>query len=196
MTIGEETGRRLIGRPFAGDHVARHRPGRAAEADERGLRRQRAFETGDRLEHRRQLLQVERLVEGAEPPFVGERRQPRALAALEADLLSERIGNDEDVREQDRGVEAEAADRLERHLDRLVRIVAELEERAGPGTDRPIFRKVAAGLPHQPERRRPYRFTAKRLQEPRRVRSRFIGQIIKPLEEIFFLYLFSEGLEA
>ena len=39
--------------------------------------------------------------------------------------------DDEDVGEQDRGVEAEAADRLQRHLGGKLRRVAEVEEGAG-----------------------------------------------------------------
>ena len=37
VAIGEETGRRLIGRALSGDHIARHRPGSPAETDEGGL---------------------------------------------------------------------------------------------------------------------------------------------------------------
>ena len=45
-----------------------------------------------------------------------ERRQSRAMAALEGDRLPERVRHDQDVAEQDRRVETEAADRLERRL--------------------------------------------------------------------------------
>ena len=48
---------------------------------------------------------------------VGDRIEPRAFAALERDLLAERVGDDENIGEKDRRVEAETADRLQRRLD-------------------------------------------------------------------------------
>ena len=44
MAIGEEPRRRLVRRAAAGDHVARHRPRRAAEADQRRFLRQVSLE--------------------------------------------------------------------------------------------------------------------------------------------------------
>ena len=35
LAIGKQSRRRLVGRPLAGDHVGRHRPWRAAKADQR-----------------------------------------------------------------------------------------------------------------------------------------------------------------
>ena len=54
MAIGEEPRRRLVRRAAAGDHVARHRPWRAAEADQRCFLRQVSFEAVERFEHRLQ----------------------------------------------------------------------------------------------------------------------------------------------
>ena len=72
--------------------------------------------------------------------------------------------HDEDVREQDRGVEAEAPDRLQRDLGGAARVVAEIEERAGLGAQLAVFREIAAGLAHEPDRRRPDRLAAEHAQ--------------------------------
>ena len=42
--------------------------------------------------------------------------EPGSFALDKSDALTERIGNDQDIGEQDRGIEAVAADRLQRHL--------------------------------------------------------------------------------
>ena len=59
-TVGEEPGRRLIGRSLAGDHVARDGERRAAEADQRRAGRQLGLDPVDRLEDRPQVFEVER----------------------------------------------------------------------------------------------------------------------------------------
>ena len=61
IAVGGEPGGRLVGRALAGDHVARHRPGRAAEAEERGLRR------AGRLSAGRGSRRPERGARGATP---------------------------------------------------------------------------------------------------------------------------------
>ena len=50
-------------------------------------------------------------------------------------------------------VESEAADRLQCDFGRQFRREAEIEEAAGLGAHLAIFRQVAPGLPHHPERR-------------------------------------------
>jgi hypothetical protein len=63
------------------------------------------------------------------------------------------VGNDENVAEQNGGVHAISAQRLQRRLAGEVRRIAELKEVALPFPKGAIFRQVAAGLAHQPERR-------------------------------------------
>ena len=62
-------------------------------------------------------------------------------------------GIDENVGEEDRGVEVKAADRLQRHFRRHGRRVAEIEEALRLGPQRPVFGKIAARLTHQPHGR-------------------------------------------
>ena len=90
----------------------------------------------------------------AEVGGIGQRFELGTFAFLEPDLLAERIGHHEDVGEDDGGIEPEPPHRLQRDLDRLVRRVAEFEERARRRPDGAILRQVAPGLAHQPDRRR------------------------------------------
>jgi hypothetical protein len=57
VAIGDEPGRRLVGRALAGDHVAGDRPGRSAKAEQGRLRRQGALDAAEGFEHRRQALE-------------------------------------------------------------------------------------------------------------------------------------------
>src|SRR5690606_1292758 len=84
---------------------------------------------------------------------LGHALQDRPLALAELHLASERVRHDEDVGEQDRGVHAEPRDRLQGHLRCERGGVAETEKRPRARPHRPIFRQIAAGLAHQPERR-------------------------------------------
>lgn len=52
LAVGKETGRHLIGRAFAGNHIASKRPWRAAKANQRGFGRKGGFDALDRLENR------------------------------------------------------------------------------------------------------------------------------------------------
>ena len=94
--------------------------------------------------------EVDLLAQRIDALGIADRVEPGTLAGLEAHVLAERIGNHQDVGKQDRGVEAEPPDRLQRGFDRGLGVVAELKERAGLSTDRPVFRQVASGLAHQP----------------------------------------------
>src|SRR5262249_58644308 len=82
-----------------------------------------------------------------------DRLEDGPVTFAEADRLPKPVRHDQDVREQDRGIEPEAADRLQADLDGELGIEAEIEKAAGAGPDRPVFRQIAAGLPHQPDRR-------------------------------------------
>src|SRR5262245_19750525 len=61
--------------------------------------------------------------------------------------------NDQDVGEQDRAIEPETADRLQCHYGRQLRRETQIQERAGVAPDLAIFRQIASGLAHHPDRR-------------------------------------------
>ena len=63
------------------------------------------------------------------------------------------MGDDQNVGEQDGGIETEATHRLQRDFSGQFRGEAQIEEAAGLGANLPIFRQIAASLPHHPDRR-------------------------------------------
>ena len=65
-------------------------------------------------------------------------------------MLAHGVGHDQDVREQDRAIEAEALDRLERHLHRSGTVVDEIEKPALLGSQSAVFGQIAPRLPHEP----------------------------------------------
>ena len=92
---------------------------------------------------------------------IGFRRHRIELGPLvldEAHVLAQGMRDDQDVGEHDRGVEAEAADRLQRHLFGKTRRVAEIEKRTRLFAGLAIFGQIASRLPHDPDRQRPDRF--------------------------------------
>ena len=60
--------------------------------------------------------------------------------------------HDEDVTEEDRGIKAEAADRLKRDFARQLRGKAQLEEVWSARTNFAVLGKITAGLAHEPYR--------------------------------------------
>ena len=78
-------------------------------------------------------------------------RDDRAGARDDVDVDPDRGERDHDVAEEDRGVDAVAADRLERDLGDEVRGPARLEHR-GALADLAVLRERAAGLAHEPHR--------------------------------------------
>ena len=153
MPIGHHPRRRLIGRALSGDHIGRDRPRRAAEADQRDLRIERGAHPAQRFIHRLELGEVGLRRQRLDLLRRIQRIEPRAFADLEPDRAAERVGNDQNVGEDDRGVEIEAADRLQRDLGGEFRREAEIEEAAGFGAHLAVFRQIAAGLAHHPDRR-------------------------------------------
>ena len=71
----------------------------------------------------------------------------------------------ENIGKDDGGVEAEAADRLQRHLGREFGIVDEVEKPACLFPHGAIFRQVASGLAHHPEGRSGLPLSRKNLDE-------------------------------
>ncbi len=71
---------------------------------------------------------------------------------------------DHDVAEEDRGVDAVTADRLEGDLADKIRTAGGLHHRDA-GAQRPIFRKRPAGLPHEPDGRMGDRLATTRRDE-------------------------------
>ena len=85
-------------------------------------------------------------------------------ARIEFDLAAHPLEGNHDVGEEDRGVHSQPVQRLERHLASQLGHVADVEEGV-LGADRPVFLQIAAGLTHDPDRRRIHLFPAAGLQK-------------------------------
>ena len=142
----------LIRGATPGYHIGRDGPGRAAEADEA----RPVVEAGPHapygLDDRLQAVRDGGTIDLGEAAAIRDRFEARSFALDEPQLLAESLRDDEDVGEQDRSVEAEAANRLERDLGSKLGIVAQRQEAAGLGPDLAILGQIAPGLTHQPDR--------------------------------------------
>ncbi len=153
MAIGHHPGRRLVRRALARDHVGRHRPRRAAEADQRDVGIELAANAAQRLIHRFEFAEVGLRGQARHLLRRIQRIEPRAFAGLEAHGTAERVGDDENVGKDDRGIEVETADRLQRHFGGVFRREAQIEKAAGLGAQFAILGQITPGLPHHPDRR-------------------------------------------
>ena len=128
VAVRHDPGRREFRRALARDHVARHGPGSAAEAEQGGLGRQTLLHPTDGFEDGCQAVEVDLLAKLAEFGQARDRRQPRPFALGEADRLAQSVGNDKDVAEQDGCIQPEPPDRLKGRLRRHAGRVAEVHE--------------------------------------------------------------------
>ncbi len=183
---------REIAARAAFDHVGRDRPRASGKADERDLARQRRLDAAHGVVDRGEPLRRAEALE----PFGGSARahrlEHRALAVAKRDRLAERMRHHQYVREQDRRIHAEAADRLQRRLGGELGREAEIEEGWGAFPELAIFRQVAPGLAHQPERRHRQSFAGKRPQERFR---RVAPDRLPPLFHLLLLPLLIKNLK-
>ena len=165
MAIGQQPRRRLIRRAAPGDHVSRNRPWCAAKSDQRHRWIEVAPHPAQRLVDRREFRIVCLCCECRNQLRRIERIEPWSFADFKANGAAERVRNHQDVGEDDRGIELEAADRLQRHLGRVVRRETEIEEAAGLGAQLAILRQVTSRLSHHPDRRHALALAAQDLHE-------------------------------
>ena len=154
VSLDQRLGLREVFGAAAFDEVAGERPGRAGEA-EQGLVQAELF-----AQERQGVVDILQSVGGAfelERGDVGRRTQ-RALhgdAAFVAETIpdAEGLGDDQDVGEQDRGIELrEAAEWLQRNLDREVGR-ADHRDEVRLRLEGAVFGQVATGLTHDPDGR-------------------------------------------
>ncbi len=155
--------RDMLRRSPSGNHIGRNRPRRPAKADHRLVAGERFPRQPHSLEDGPKLLgnavRLKRTEVG------GKGRQLRALALLKMHTLPKRVRNNENVGEDDRGIEIKPPHRLQRHLGREFRRKAELKEGTHLLSQLAVFWKVAPGLPHQPDRRRIDRLASENPQQ-------------------------------
>ncbi len=131
LAIGHQPRRRLIGRAAPRHHVGRDRPRRAAEAEQRDVCRECRFHLPHGLVDRREDVIVRRGCKRVELHRIVEWFEPWPFACLEGHGAAERVRHHQNVGEQDCGIEAEAADRLQRRLGGEFGREAEVEEAPG-----------------------------------------------------------------
>jgi hypothetical protein len=137
-------------RRLALDEVARNRERRAREADQRD--RELAHELAHGLGHVWRVGVGFERAEAVEVGLVAERCGDDGTDAR-ADLDAEADGGDgyDDVRVEDRGVDAVPPDRLQRQFGREIRLCDRVEDAAGPAL-RAVLGERPARLPHEPHR--------------------------------------------
>ncbi len=132
------------------DQVGGAGEGSAGESDQRHL--QLPAQQSDSLHDKpRRLVRIGngQPVDGlAAPDLV---RQYRPMSLVELECRSHRLDRDEDVREEDGRVHAEEVHRLQGHLDAEFRSLAQFEK-GHAAAHLLVFREIAAGLAHHPDR--------------------------------------------
>ncbi len=147
------------------DRVRRERERRAGESDERHAAGERLLNLADRFEH---VAERFARLEAPHAREVGLRPQRRldrgTFAADEVERNAHRLERQQQIGKEDRGVHLDAADRLQRHFGGEIGRAAEVEQRIA-FAQRAILAHVAAGLAHEPDRRRVDRLPPAGFQE-------------------------------
>jgi hypothetical protein len=127
--------------------------GAPGEADERRLAVELLAEQAHGLEHVRQpLFRIEH-PQALDAGAIAHRRvNHRPLTLRELERRAHRLERQQDVREEDRRVHPEAQ-RLQRHLDGELGLLANLEQRVLL-PEGAVLGHVAAGLAHEPDGRK------------------------------------------
>ena len=143
-----------VGAAAALDHVAGERPGAAREADQRHAAGEHGANGAHGVGH---VAQLRRRIGRRQPhhgSLVAHRPlEARPFALGEVQPQAHGVGHGEDVGEQDRRIEREALERLQRHLARQLGRLAQGEEAPGARARGVVLGQVAPGLAHQPDRR-------------------------------------------
>ena len=135
------------------DAVAGEREGRSRESDDRNAGVESRAGRAHDVHHEADAVDI---VQFPHPGHVGRLANgvvdDRPLAGGELQIEPHRFEQGQQVAEDDGGVHAEPLHGGDHHLGRETGRLAELEE---PDilADGPVFRQVAARLPHQPDRR-------------------------------------------
>ena len=147
------------------DRVRRKRERRAGEADQRHPAAERDLDLADRVEHVPQLLARLEPFRAIEVGLAAQRRFDRGPFALdEIERDAHRLERQEQVGEQDRRVDVNPADRLQRDLGREIGRTTDVEQRVALA-QRPVLAHVPARLSHEPDWRRVDRLPSAGVEE-------------------------------
>ena len=153
LPVHQRLGSRVVARRSTLDGVRRQGERRAAETDEGNAVGQLGAQQADGGEH---VAERFARLEPAQPGDVVRRADrlvdDRAFALDEIERDAERLERQEQIREEDGGVDLDAVDRLQRHLGGQLRLAADVEQGV-PLADRAVLGHVASRLAHEPDRR-------------------------------------------
>src|SRR5262249_12715778 len=107
----------------------------------------------------------ERALEPRQCRPIRDRLKSRTFAGRKPHRLSERMRDDENVGEQDSGIETKPAHRLQRYFRSELRRKAERSKISSLLPNGLIFRQVAPGLAHQPYRWRTTALTVEHIDQ-------------------------------
>ena len=141
-------GEAFLGAAF--DHVTGEGPGRSGETENGDVRARIANGAAKRFHEK---AGFDFWIEDAEFFYIGFAANgfgKIGAFVLKFEGKAHGFGGDQDVREDDDGIDAEAAERLDGDLERQVGGLADLEEGV-LGADFAVFGKIAAGLAHHPD---------------------------------------------
>src|SRR6185437_5637344 len=97
------------------------------------------------------MRKIDHLAQSPKILPVGDRRKSWPVSRFERHPLSECVRHNEDIAEEDGGIETKAADRLKGRLGCKCRRIAEFEKRGGLAAQRAILGQIAPSLTHQPD---------------------------------------------
>ena len=148
VRIGKATRLCMVLAALSGDHIGCHGPGAACKAQKGGFGWQGGTDLANRF-----IYRIQALGRGYQflPIIFGELgSQSRPFSGFEPQILPHGMRDDEDIRKQDRAIEAKTADRLQSDFTSGIAIIGQLEESALLRTKVTIFGKIATSLTHQP----------------------------------------------
>ncbi len=126
------------------------RPRRAREPEQRALAVQLVLHDAQSAHHRRRDLLARRCAQRRDVRR-GAHRMRQHRAGREFHFEAQRRDRTHEIGEDDRGVERKPCERLQRDLCGELGVAGQFFERV-TFAERPVFRQVAAGLPHHPQR--------------------------------------------
>ncbi len=190
VAIGKQPRWRLVRRATASDHIARHSPWAAAKSKKGDAGVEVFLHDANRFIDRRKDIMIDLSGQALKAAPVFDRIELRTFTCGKAHLLAERVRDDQNVREQDRGIEAKPPHRLKRDFGREFRREHEVEEASRFSPYCTIFRQIPPSLPHQPDWRRVMPTAIKDVKE--RLVHRMPAEMLfqSKIRRFFLLWLF------
>src|SRR5215471_19358884 len=119
----------------------------------------------DSLVDRIESTVIDRRIEPRNRSRIAGRIESRPLPLLECHPLTQRMRDHQNIREKNRCVETKSPHRLQGGLGCKLGLKTQLQKITRPPSQRPIFRQIPPGLPHQPNRWNGLCFSIQRFEQ-------------------------------